>query len=127
MAHALLSRFHGCGYITFPPELPGKLVLLTGKLRSDPENFTRIPRGSGREITACAMRPGDYVLVLAAEAMSMWLSVKMFEKKMHATTAAGNSTLHAGGARARHTGKAERQHELHCQECTGAREPGARG
>lgn len=63
LALAFKSMVSSVGYGTTPTDLPLKIAEVVLELRSDPRNFTRIPRGNGWEAVACAIKPGDYVLL----------------------------------------------------------------
>ena len=50
LAQAMLCRFHAVGHAIFTRELPSEVLNVVRKLRFDPKNFTRIPKGNGREV-----------------------------------------------------------------------------
>jgi hypothetical protein len=58
-----LCGFHGVGYQVYDPKLPSKVIEVVTQLRFDPANFTRIPKGNGREVVVSNMQPGDNVLM----------------------------------------------------------------
>lgn len=51
------------GYGLISDKLVVGMVETVNQIRSDPQNFTRVPRGNGREAVACAMKAEEYVLL----------------------------------------------------------------
>lgn len=63
LAHALLSKVYAVGHSQVQPAMLTQISDVVGVMREDPENFTRVNKGNGRQLVASKMQPGDYVLM----------------------------------------------------------------
>lgn len=63
LAMFIRHRFDNVGYGAHLQDLTSLLSAANLKLREDPECFTRVKVGNGREAVACNMKPGEYLLL----------------------------------------------------------------